>query len=227
MNGLNQRHSCRVRSHIFILFSTYSQDKTKAPKEYVVLAGALLFGILVFFGIGAATLCAIIGFVYPAYQSFLAIENKNKGDDVQWIVYWVLYSFFSIIETFQDFILYWIPFYFAFKLAFLLWAMLPQTRGAKFLYDSFLKDFLKKNGEGPSRIDSAMAEAKKVSWADVSNGCSVFLKMLKNLNYAIKLNTTRLRIRRRRRWQRMSLPCLDRWARRTSKNNDSRRRPLS
>ena len=127
----------------------------------MVIAGTLLFIILVFFGIGANTLCSFIGFIYPAYQTVLCIENKNKGDDVQWSVYWVLFSFFSLIETFQGFILYWIPFYFAFKLAFLLWAMLPQTRGAKFLYDSFLKDFLKKSSDTPSRIDTAMAEAKK------------------------------------------------------------------
>jgi receptor expression-enhancing protein 5/6 len=107
-------------------------------------------------------MCAFIGFIYPSFQSFKAIENKNKGDDIQWLVYWVLYAFFSLIETFQDFILYWIPFYFAFKLAFLLWAMLPQTKGAKFLYDSFLKDFLKKSDGRPSRIDAAMADAKKV-----------------------------------------------------------------
>lgn len=127
----------------------------------MVIAGTLLFVILVFFGIGANTLCSFIGFIYPAYQTVLCIENKNKGDDVQWSVYWVLFAFFSLIETFQGFILYWIPFYFAFKLAFLLWAMLPQTRGAKFLYDSFLKDFLKKSSDTPSRIDTAMAEAKK------------------------------------------------------------------
>ena len=51
-----------------------------------------------------------------------------------------------------------IPFYYAFKLAFLGWCMLPQTRGAMFLYDSFLRDFLKKN---ESRIDAAMADARK------------------------------------------------------------------
>lgn len=106
----------------------------------------------------------MIGFVYPAWKSFESIEQKSKGDDIQWLVYWVLYAFFSLVETFKDFILYWIPFYYAFKLAFLLWAMLPQTKGAKFLYDSFLKDFLKKSGDAPSsRIDTAMAEAKKVS----------------------------------------------------------------
>jgi len=38
-----------------------------------------------------------------------------------------------------------------------LWAFLPQTKGAKFLYDSFLKDFLKKE----NRIESALADAKK------------------------------------------------------------------
>lgn len=65
-----------------------------------------------------------------------------------------------MIEVFTDFLLYWIPFYYAFKLAFLLWAMLPQTKGAKFLYDSFLKDFLKKN---ESKIDQALDDAKRTA----------------------------------------------------------------
>lgn len=58
-----------------------------------------------------------------------------------------------------------------FKLAFLLWMMLPQTMGAKFLYDSFLRDFLKKN---ESKIDTALADASKTT-SSVSNnvGASV------------------------------------------------------
>jgi len=38
--------------------------------------------------------------------------------------------------------------------------MLPQTKGAKFLYDSFLKDFLKKN---ESKIDAALEDAKRTA----------------------------------------------------------------
>jgi hypothetical protein len=38
--------------------------------------------------------------------------------------------------------------------------MLPQTKGAKFLYDSFLKDFLKKN---ESKIDQALNDAKRTA----------------------------------------------------------------
>jgi len=103
-------------------------------------------------------LCSIVGFVYPAFKSFEAIESQVRGDDTQWLIYWTVYAFFSVIEVFVDYLLYWIPFYYAFKLAFLLWAMLPQTKGAKFIYDSFLKDFLKKN---ESKIDAALNEAKR------------------------------------------------------------------
>eukprot|EP00590_Aulacoseira_subarctica_P006610 CAMPEP_0172436638 /NCGR_PEP_ID=MMETSP1064-20121228/71826_1 /TAXON_ID=202472 /ORGANISM="Aulacoseira subarctica , Strain CCAP 1002/5" /LENGTH=205 /DNA_ID=CAMNT_0013185055 /DNA_START=451 /DNA_END=1068 /DNA_ORIENTATION=- len=134
------------------------EDTLKVPKEYVVLVAGALLLILVFFGMGAGSLCNVVGFVYPAFKSFQAIESKVRGDDTQWLIYWVVYAFFSIIEVFVDFLLYWIPFYYAFKLAFLLWAMLPQTRGAKFLYDSFLRDFLKKN---ESKIDAALNDAKR------------------------------------------------------------------
>jgi receptor expression-enhancing protein 5/6 len=142
------------------------QDTLKVPKEFLVIAGVLITAILVFFGIGAGSLCSIVGFLYPAYKSFEAIESKNRGDDTQWLIYWVVYAFFSVLEVFIDFLVYWIPFYYAFKLAFLLWAMLPQTKGAKFLYDSFLKDFLKSN---ESKIDAALENAKKNAGAVASD----------------------------------------------------------
>lgn len=142
----------------FLLLSLLLKDATNIPKEYAVLAGGALLLTLVFFGMGAGSLCNLVGFVYPSYKSFQAIENKVRGEDTQWLIYWIVYAFFSIIEVFVDFLLYWIPFYYAFKLAFLIWAMVPQTRGAKFLYDSFLRDFLKKN---ESKIDAALNDAKR------------------------------------------------------------------
>ena len=173
----------------------YMQNMTKVKKEYLVLVLGAVMSIFVFFGVGAGSLCGITGFVYPAFKSFQAIESKMKGDDQQWLIYWVVYGFFSVIETFSDFLLYWIPFYYAFKvranrfmslawtvslvltltlrpllfifkLAFLLWMMLPQTMGAMFLYESFLRDFLKKN---ESKIDTALKDAKKTSSSMANN----------------------------------------------------------
>ena len=125
----------------------------------------MLFVLLIFFGVGAGSLCSIVGFVYPAFKTFQAVESKNRSEDTQWLIYWVVYASFSVLEVFVDFLLYWIPFWYAFKLAFLLWAMLPQTKGAKFLYESFLKDFLKKN---ESKIDAVLADAKKSADAVVA-----------------------------------------------------------
>lgn len=135
-----------------------AEEVSNIPKEYLALFGGIVLFSFVFFQTGAGALCSIIGFVYPAFKSLQAIEDNIRGDDTQWLIYWVVYSFFHILEAFEVFLIYWIPFYFAFKLAFLLWAMLPQTQGAKFLYDSFLKDFLKAN---ESRIDAALDEAKR------------------------------------------------------------------
>jgi receptor expression-enhancing protein 5/6 len=133
--------------------------KTKVPKELIVLGSSAIVLLFLVFGMGIASLTGMVGFVYPAYKSFQTIELKSgKQDDTQWLVYWVIFAFFTIAETFIDYLLYWIPFYYAFKVAFLLWAMLPQTRGSKLLYDNFLRDFLKKN---ESRIDAAFADAKK------------------------------------------------------------------
>ena len=130
-----------------------------------MLGGLVLFVLLIFFGVGAGSLCSIVGFVYPAFKTFQAVESKNRSEDTQWLIYWVVYASFSVLEVFVDFLLYWIPFWYAFKLAFLLWAMLPQTKGAKFLYESFLKDFLKKN---ESKIDAVLADAKKSADAVVA-----------------------------------------------------------
>lgn len=127
-------------------------------QSFLQLAAAIVVASLTVFGFGVPLLSSLVGFAYPAIKSFQAIETKNKGDDTQWLVYWLIFALFSMMENFVNIILYWIPFYYAFKLAFLLWAMLPQTKGAKFLYDSFLKDFLKKN---ESKIDAALQEARK------------------------------------------------------------------
>lgn len=106
---------CKIVSLSHVSRDCYLQNTLQVPKEFLVLVGGAVFVAILFFGIGAGSLCSIVGFVYPAFKSFEAIESKTRGDDTQWLIYWVVYAFFAVIESFSDFLLYWIPFYYAFK----------------------------------------------------------------------------------------------------------------
>ncbi len=71
------------------------------------------------------------------------------------LIYWVVYGLFGCLEAFVEFFLYWIPFYYPLKICFLLWCMHPQSRGATFLYENFIKDFFKAHED---KIDAALSK---------------------------------------------------------------------
>merc|ERR1712111_314253 len=83
------------------------EQKTKVKKIY------LLYGIVatvitwLMFGYGAQLLCNAIGFAYPAYCSVKALESSKKDDDTQWLVYWVVFAMFSVLEFFSDILVGW------------------------------------------------------------------------------------------------------------------------
>ena len=104
------------------------EERTKVPKTYLVLGAGALASLMIILDIGAKFLVNLVGFVYPAYSCFKAIESPEKDDDVQWLTYWIINSFFQVIEYFSDILLYWIPFYFVWKALFLIYLYAPQTK---------------------------------------------------------------------------------------------------
>lgn len=143
------------------ILDDYIEKKTqgKVKKEWVVAGLGVFLFLLFIFGDLAGLVCNLVGFVYPAYMSFKAIETDTKDDDTQWLTYWVVYSFFSVLETFVSFLLSWIPFYFAIKLAFLFYLFSPKTRGAQNIYENFLKralDSVEKNGSEVDKVKKAV-----------------------------------------------------------------------
>jgi receptor expression-enhancing protein 5/6 len=106
-----------------------------------VLSVCLFF---VFIGYFDFYITSVIGIAYPAFWSIKAIESSESGDDKQWLTYWVVFASFSFVDLFSGFVLRFIPFYFFFKLAFLLWCMMPTFKGATVIYDNIIIKLFKK-----------------------------------------------------------------------------------
>ncbi|MEE6487613.1 hypothetical protein FKM82_014956 [Ascaphus truei] len=85
-----------------------------------------------------------------------AIESADKKDDTIWLTYWVVYGVFSVVEFFSDLFLFWFPFYYLGKCAFLLWCMAPFTwNGSQILYTRFIRPFFLKHHR---TVDSVVSD---------------------------------------------------------------------
>jgi len=108
---------------------TTFEQRTQVPKSYAVLGGITLLTILHLINPLAAPVSNLVGWALPAYLSFKAIESPSSQDDIQWLTYWVVFGFFNFLESFAlRVVLYYFPWYFAFKTVFILWLQLPAFR---------------------------------------------------------------------------------------------------
>jgi receptor expression-enhancing protein 5/6 len=111
------------------------EKQTHLRKSHMLLGLLSFMALVVLWQSGWSAVCNAVGFFYPVYASFKALRTEEADDDTEWLTYWVVYGSFIFSEDFFDFLvpesLEWTGFvYYMLKIAFLLWLMLPQTRGA-------------------------------------------------------------------------------------------------
>ncbi|CAH1766862.1 21068_t:CDS:2 [Entrophospora sp. SA101] len=90
------------------------EQTTGVPKTYLAAGVLSIVSILIFFNFWGELLSNLIGWLYPAYASFKAVESAEKTDDTQWLTYWlflpgfkgaqVLYSKFfrPVLLSYED-----------------------------------------------------------------------------------------------------------------------------
>ncbi|GHJ88342.1 hypothetical protein NliqN6_4744 [Naganishia liquefaciens] len=118
------------------------EAQTKIPKVYAILGFGGFAAFCIFFNVfGLAQLITyFVGFALPAYFSCRALDSPGRDDDTQWLTYWVVFGLINFIESAGlRIVLYYVPFYFLFKTIFLVWLMLPSTRGAEVMWRSFVQ----------------------------------------------------------------------------------------
>ncbi|ORY71984.1 TB2/DP1, HVA22 family-domain-containing protein [Pseudomassariella vexata] len=119
------------------------EKQTSVPKVYGVIGLATLYFFFIVFNLGGQLLTNLAGFIVPGYYSMNALFTTSKADDTQWLTYWVVFAFFTVIESLVS-VVYWFPFYFTFKFVFLLWLGLPAFSGAQIIFRSFMQPMLGK-----------------------------------------------------------------------------------
>ncbi|KAJ3332909.1 Receptor expression-enhancing protein 5 [Blyttiomyces sp. JEL0837] len=132
--------------------------------------GAVVFIILVVTNTHANLLTHSFGFFYPAMQSLKAAESGKKEECQRWLSFWIILAFLTWIEYLDKALLTMLPYYFTFKLLFILWLVLPLFNGASRIYHNFLKHLLPAP-PAPKEEDKAKAAAaaaaevlKKSQW---------------------------------------------------------------
>jgi receptor expression-enhancing protein 5/6 len=113
------------------------EKSSGVPKAYAAIGLGALYFFMIIFNLGGQFLTNFAGFVIPGYYSMAALFTSSTKDDTQWLTYWVVFAFFTVMESFIN-IVYWFPFYFVFKFVFFLWLSLPVFRGADIIFRSFL-----------------------------------------------------------------------------------------
>jgi len=97
-------------------------------------------------------LCLLFGYLYPVYATYKTLKRADPAETKQWLMYWVVISGFAVAELVGDVVLALLPFYNEIKAGFVLWLVLPQTRGATVIYNAYVEKYLAHHEQEIERI---------------------------------------------------------------------------
>ncbi|KKF92554.1 Receptor expression-enhancing protein 4 [Ceratocystis platani] len=97
------------------------------------------------FDLFANLLSTVASFLFPLYASYKALKTSDPASLTPWLMYWVVFGCMMLVESWTYWFFSWIPFYGYFRLGFILYLMLPQTQGARYMYETYLAPYLQEN----------------------------------------------------------------------------------
>merc|ERR1719433_2235189 len=115
------------------------EEASSQPRKTILGGFVSLISLLVFFISGARSFSYMVGFVYPTFRSYQAIQSPEADDDKKWLVYWVVYAMITTLENALFFIVYWIPFFQAIKTIAFVFLWHEQFEGAEKLLNFLVK----------------------------------------------------------------------------------------
>ncbi|CAN0245066.1 unnamed protein product [Pylaiella littoralis] len=121
---------------------------------------------------GLALIANLIGFCYPAFASFKAIDSPDALASQQLLSYWAIFGAFFTIETSFEFLTAAIPYYSIVKGGIFVYSFHPYTRGATHLYDAVIRPLVIQHvmpGSSSARSSSPSSSAAAAAAAAASS----------------------------------------------------------
>eukprot|EP01026_Neomeris_dumetosa_P052007 TRINITY_DN45886_c0_g1_i5.p1 TRINITY_DN45886_c0_g1~~TRINITY_DN45886_c0_g1_i5.p1 ORF type:complete len:424 (-),score=31.76 TRINITY_DN45886_c0_g1_i5:1510-2781(-) len=99
-----------------------------------------------------------LGYLWPAYRTYKALETGQYDATRQWCIYWGVFGTFSVCEQILDKFLFWVPLYHEMKVAFVIWLWHEKFKGAQYIYYCWVLPWLRQNEQV---IDQKVEEFKR------------------------------------------------------------------
>ncbi|VDK18143.1 unnamed protein product [Anisakis simplex] len=80
-------------------------------REQVAYVAIGFIAVYLMIGKDAGLLCNLIGFVYPAIASIIAMEMDIRYDIFLWLLYWMCYGLYAILDLYAETIMDVLPIY--------------------------------------------------------------------------------------------------------------------
>lgn len=120
------------------------EEKTGYSKVYFFFGS--IFSVFLFVWVmgGLKFITDLMGFVYPAYMSFQSVESAKGVSDsaTQWLTYWVVFSFITVVESTMPGLHRFIPMYYYNKAGLIVWLYHPRTNGAEIIYNQVVRTYI-------------------------------------------------------------------------------------
>ncbi|KAI1839832.1 hypothetical protein JX266_013958 [Neoarthrinium moseri] len=88
------------------------------------------------------TLSALVSLLYPLLATYNALKTSRTTPLKEWLMYWSVLSVILLAESFVKPVLDQIPLYSTSRLVFILYLLLPESRGHRHLFETYLRPSL-------------------------------------------------------------------------------------
>lgn len=116
----------------------YLEDKLGISRATILKAFYLILMVNLILGCGSRLLSNVLGFIYPAYKSIKAIEDQDTEKTRRWLIYWVVFTIFHVLEMFADILLSNWMLYDVSKAGFLLLCMTEKYQFLSSIYTTLI-----------------------------------------------------------------------------------------